>query len=74
MRFASRIFALAAATAVLILPVLGAGPASASPAVALIPCNSPANALLYQLVTINLPLLAPEHMGSVGPGGVQNVC
>jgi hypothetical protein len=74
MRFASRFFALAAATAVLTLPVLGAGPASASPAIALAPCHSPANAFLSQLVIIDLPLLAPADMGPIGPGGVQNVC
>jgi hypothetical protein len=72
MRFASRMFALAAATAVLTLPMLGVGAASASRAIA--PCDPPAHAMTYQLLQINLPLLAPENMGSVGPGGVQNIC
>ena len=74
MRFASRMFALAAATAVLALPLLTAGPASASRAIAASPCDPPTNALAYQLLTINLPLLAPENIASVAPGGVQNIC
>jgi hypothetical protein len=74
MRFASRTLALAAATAALALPLLTAGPASASRAIALSPCDPPLNALAYQLITIDLPLLAPENMGSVGSGGVQNIC
>jgi hypothetical protein len=67
-------FAMAAATAVLALPVLVAGPASASNAIALGPCDPPANAIAYQLLTINLPLLAPENLGSLAPGAVQNIC
>jgi hypothetical protein len=74
MRFTSRMLALAAATAALALPLLTAGPASASRAIVLAPCDPPTNALAYQLLTINVPLLAPENMGSVAPGGVQNQC
>lgn len=74
MRFTSRMFALAAAAAALVLPVLAAGPASASQAIALAPCDPPVSALAYQLVTINLPLLAPEKTGTVASGGVQNLC
>ncbi len=74
MRFTSRMLSVAAATAVLALPLLAGSPASASRAIALGPCEPPTNALAYQLLTINLPLLAPENMGSVGPGGVQNIC